>query len=84
LTDADPKDRVRKDSYAKVYVVTLRKGQSVVIDVESGDGDPKPKPGFFDTYLRVEDSTGKQLAYNDDISPHELQLAPGVHGAGRR
>jgi hypothetical protein len=68
LTDTDPKDRVRTGSYAKVHVMTLKKGQTIVIDLESGDGNPIPKPGFFDTWLRVEDSTGKQLAYNDDIS----------------
>src|SRR5262249_54634571 len=68
LTSQDAKDRVRTNSFAKVHTITLRKGQTVVIDLESGDGDPNPKPGFFDTYLRLEDSTMKQLAENDDIS----------------
>jgi Bacterial pre-peptidase C-terminal domain len=68
LATTDPKDKVRTAMFAKIHVVTLKAGQTVVIDLESGDGSPIPRPGFFDTYLRLEDSTGKELAHNDDIS----------------
>ncbi len=69
LATTDPKDKLRTSSYAKVHTVRLTGGQAVVIDLESGDGSTTPKAGFFDTWLRVEDSTGKELAYNDDVVP---------------
>ena len=69
LAATDPKDTVRKDMYAKVHVSAFKAGQTVIIDLESGDGDPKTKPGFFDTWLRLEDANGKELAFNDDAVP---------------
>lgn len=64
LTQNDPRDRLRKDMFAKVHVVALKGGQTVIIDLESGNGSAGP--GFFDTWLRVEDANGNELAYNDD------------------
>ena len=64
LTANDPKDRIRKDMFAKVHTVTLDAGQVIIIDLESGDGSAKP--GFFDTWLRLEDPAGKVLGDNDD------------------
>lgn len=57
LTDDDPKDKVRTSSVHKVHAVKLVGGRTYVIDLISAD---------FDAYLRVEDSTGKQLAADDD------------------
>jgi len=68
LTDADPRS-CSQDSYAKVYVVTLRKGQSVVIDVESGDGDRSPSRASLTPTCGSRTRPESKLAYNDDISP---------------
>lgn len=64
LTINDPKDRIRKDMHSKVHVANLTAGQTVVIDLESGDGTAAQ--GFFDTWLRLEDPSGQVLADNDD------------------
>lgn len=56
IAENDPKDAVR-NTPCKVHVVKLEKGKSYEIRMESDD---------FDTYLRVEDSTGNQLAEDDD------------------
>jgi hypothetical protein len=69
LATTDPKDTLRKDMYAKVHVMAFKAGQTVIIDLESGDGDPNTKPGFFDTFLRLEDPAGKEIAFNDDAVP---------------
>lgn len=55
----DPKDRVRRQSNAKVYEVKMKAGKTYTIDMESGDED-------LDPYLRLEDKAGKQLASDDD------------------
>ncbi len=57
LTPADPKDRERTNSYARTYPVALKAGIGYTIDLVSED---------FDTYLRLEDSSGTQVAFNDD------------------
>lgn len=61
LTKDDPKDTVRKVSSAKVYAIDLKSGKEYQIDLIS-----KEPAGEFDTYLRLEDATGKQLAADDD------------------
>ena len=63
LTDDDPKDKVVGKGPHKVHKLELKKDQSVVIRLRSGD---------FDTYLRIEDSDEKQLAENDDEAPNNL------------
>lgn len=60
LTNGDAFDRLRQGSHAKVYTINVNVGK-IVIDLTSGQG-----PGFFDTYLRVEDLNGNVLAENDD------------------
>ena len=59
ITKDDPKDRVRRQSNAKVYQVKMTAGKTYTIDLESNDGD-------LDPFLRLEDMAGKQLAYDDD------------------
>ena len=60
LTVNDPLDSVRKSGYAKVHTVTFEKNQVYLIDLKSQ---------AFDTFLRLEDASGKQLAFNDDADP---------------
>lgn len=57
LTNTDPKDTARQGSYAKVFLVKLVKGKTYTIDMESTE---------LDSYLRLEDSNGGQLAEDDD------------------
>lgn len=64
ITRFDPQDRVRRGCHAKVYNFQMAPGRSYTIDVMSGNGHSGP--GFFDTFLRIEDSAGNQIAYNDD------------------
>jgi thiol-disulfide isomerase/thioredoxin len=61
LTADDPMDTVRKQSYAKVYPVKLKGGQTYRIDMTT-----KEDPQHFDPFLRLEDAKGKQLAFDDD------------------
>jgi alkyl hydroperoxide reductase subunit AhpC len=56
LTDDDPKDK-RRNGPCKVHIVTMRKGITYQIDMSSRQ---------FDSYLFLEDSSGKQLAFDDD------------------
>lgn len=58
IAATDQKDKVRKDCYHKVHVVKLMEGVTYRIDM-LGDSE-------FDTYLRLEDDAGKQLAEDDD------------------
>jgi hypothetical protein len=57
LTATDPKDMLLTQSSSKVYQVTLTRGRTYIIGMASND---------FDTYLRLEDADGLQLAANDD------------------
>jgi hypothetical protein len=57
LADTDPKDSARTTSFAKVFPVRMRKGQSYVIDMVSTQ---------FDPFLRLENAAGQQLAQDDD------------------
>jgi peroxiredoxin len=56
LTQDDAKDRVR-NAPAKVHTVQLKGGNTYTIDMVSNE---------FDSYLRLEDSRGRQLAEDDD------------------
>jgi len=60
LTTDDPKDKVRKDMFAKVFQVKLTGDQSYTIRLNSSDMKK------LDPFLRVEDAEGLQLAFNDD------------------
>jgi thiol-disulfide isomerase/thioredoxin len=57
LTKDDAKDTVRKNSAAKIHKYKMKAGEIYVIDMISKQ---------FDTYLRLEDSKGKQLDEDDD------------------
>jgi S1-C subfamily serine protease len=59
LTDNEPLDANNRPF--KVHTVQLEAGRPCVISLESPKG-----PGYFDTFLRVEDNAGKMLAENDD------------------
>ena len=59
LTDKEPLDANNRPF--KVHTVQLEGGRPCVISLESPKG-----PGYFDTFLRVEDNNGKMLAENDD------------------
>lgn len=57
ITKDDPKDRARRNSNAKVYLVKMAKDKTYTIDMESGD---------IDSFLRLENEAGTQLKYDDD------------------
>ena len=57
LTKDDPADAVKKLSKCKVYPFPMKKDSTWEINLKSKD---------FDAFLRVEDSAGKELAYDDD------------------
>jgi hypothetical protein len=57
LTKDDPKDTVRKASHAKTYDVKLAADKMYQIDMMSRQ---------IDSYLRLEDPDGKQVAEDDD------------------
>jgi hypothetical protein len=57
LTDADPKDKLMKDSPAKAYTVKMSAGKTYQIDLVS-------QP--FDAFLRLENPGGQQVAFDDD------------------
>ena len=60
LTDKDDFDPVAKDCHARSYKIKLQKGKTYQIDMISLDGKQ------FDTFLRLEDAKGKQVAEDDD------------------
>jgi hypothetical protein len=57
LTNADPLDVKRAGSHHKVHTVKLAPGKTYTIDMQST---------AFDTWLRLEDSKGNELAFDDD------------------
>ncbi len=56
LTKDDPLDKARK-KYCRTYDVKMDAGKTYIIDMISQQ---------FDTYLRLEDAAGKELAKDDD------------------
>jgi hypothetical protein len=57
LKKGDPKDKVKKESASHEYTFFMRKGHRYVIECNSKE---------IDSFLRLEDSAGKQLAEDDD------------------
>ena len=57
LTANDPKDKVRNASFFKSYTYQMEKGRTYQIDLKSKD---------FDSYLRLENPAGIQVALDDD------------------
>jgi thiol-disulfide isomerase/thioredoxin len=62
LSDDDPKDKLVRNPH-KVHELKMKAGTIYVIDMSSSELDP---------FLRLENSGGKQLAYNDDAHPKTL------------
>jgi hypothetical protein len=56
LEDSDPKDK-KNNGPSKTFTFKLLKGKAYVIDLISED---------FDSFLRLEDAAGKELAWDDD------------------
>jgi len=85
LTKGDVKDRLRLNMHAKVYQFNFVAGRTYTIDLMSGDGKSGPhNPGFFDTWLRVEDGQGSIKAENDDGGDglnSRVSFTPTVTGA---
>jgi hypothetical protein len=77
LTDKDSFDRVRRQSRCKVYEVEMRSDQVYTIDLRSKE---------MDSYLRIEDINGNELADDDDsgsgLDAH-LQFRPKTSGKYR-
>jgi hypothetical protein len=59
LESTDARDPKLSDSYHKMYTIKMQPGFAYTIDMSS-------KSKEFDCFLRLEDSTGKQLMENDD------------------
>ena len=57
LTDQDGKDTVLTNSYCKTFKYKMVKGRTYQIDMKSKD---------VDSYLRLEDPNGKEVAKDDD------------------
>jgi peroxiredoxin len=57
LTEDDARDRMRPKSYHKLHVFKMQAGRTYQIDMMSRD---------VDSFLRLEDPTGLQVAFNDD------------------
>jgi hypothetical protein len=57
LTNLDDLDHVRQGSRCKTYIVQLLAGKTYQFDMTSDQ---------IDSYLRLEDSSAKELAHNDD------------------
>jgi serine protease Do len=57
LTSKDPRDKSLKTSYFKVYTFKMSPGALYTLDLASTE---------FDSFLRLEDSKGKELAKDDD------------------
>jgi uncharacterized caspase-like protein len=84
LTARDPLDRIKKGCHAKVFTIEVGVGRCI-IDLTSGNGQPGPhNPGFFDTYLRIEDMNGNVIAENDDHGgTFNSQVTLDVNRAGQ-
>jgi hypothetical protein len=61
LLDTDPRDRRRAGCHCKVYTIQLRVGKTYQIDMTSDQ---------LDSYLRLEDASGRELAHDDDSGGH--------------
>jgi hypothetical protein len=57
LTNKELKDKVRTSCFCKTYVFKMVEGKSYQLDMKSKD---------FDSYLRIENLEGQQVAADDD------------------
>jgi S1-C subfamily serine protease len=77
LTDKQPLDPVRKMCFCRTHMIRMAAGSVYTIDLASTD---------FNTYLRLEDPSGKQVAENDDGAGKlnsRIVFAPQAEGAYR-
>jgi hypothetical protein len=63
LKSDDEKDTKLTKSRRKVYTIALAAGETYQLDLVSKD---------FDAFLRLEDSAGNEVAFNDDANPATL------------
>ena len=59
LINADLKDKLRTECYCKTYTFKMTEGKTYTIEMRSVVAN-------FDSYLRIEDEYGKQVAEDDD------------------
>ena len=74
----DPRDRVRTESFFKVFEVHLEEGKTYQIDLE--------RKGEIDPFLRLETATGTELAFNDDFGgtlDSRIEFRPSSTGTYR-
>lgn len=57
LTNGDLKDKVRMQCFCKTYTFKMTQGKNYQLDMKSTE---------FDSYLRLEDPQGTQVAQDDD------------------
>lgn len=57
LTNDDPADKVKTDSKCNIHKLKLESGKTYRIELKSKD---------FDSFLRLEDADGTQVAFDDD------------------
>ena len=82
LTDKDEIDTgaATKKSHRKVYKIKMMEGTAYRIDMSG-------KEKGFDSFLRIENAAGKELAFNDDVGPGNLDsrllFAPAKTGEYR-
>jgi hypothetical protein len=57
LTNGDPRDKARGQCFCKTYTFKMTEGKSYQLDMKSKD---------VDSYLRLEDPQGNQVAADDD------------------
>ncbi len=62
LANGDPLDTVQKNSHAKIYTFRMKAGSNYTLDLISSDKSGKK----LDTFLRLENAQGKELAQDDD------------------
>src|SRR5205823_2552918 len=77
LAPGGAKDPIRTGSFAKVFNVNLEKGREYVIDMTSTE---------LDSYLRLENAAGAQLAADDDSGGNlnaRITFTPQISGAHR-
>jgi len=67
LANTDNRDPSLKNCYCKMYLVKMAAGKTYVIRMNAKSQQE------IDAVLRVEDATGKELAFNDD-APGENTL----------
>lgn len=65
IAKTDPFDAKKQQSHHKVHLVKMLVGKEYYIEMKADKKKDKEDPSF-DTYLRLEDSTGAELAENDD------------------